>query len=226
MQNLACNGLTVAINGNNNHFKVGLLTLLADTLAAHALGGFKESMSLAHRICRSCMATTAQIQSCFLESEYELRTPLNHHIQLQSLTPSHSVNSTEYGINRRSILDDIPHFSVVGNLSHDIMHDIFEGLVQCELKLLLAYLVSVKHFTIDVLNDRLRRFDFGYSELSDKPSELDEKVIKSADQKIRQSAAKMWSLAVFLPLLVGDLVPEKCEAWDLFILLLKICSLN
>ena len=172
------------------------------------------------------MATTAQIQSCFFESEYELRTPLNHHIQLQSLTgPSHSANSTEYGINRRSILDDIPHFSVVGNLPHDIMHDIFEGVVQCELKLLLAHLVSVKHFTIDVLNDRLRRFDFGYSELSDKPSELDEKVIKSADQKIRQSAAKMWSLPVFLPLLVGDLVPEKCEAWDFFILLLKICSI-
>ncbi len=66
--------------------------------------------------------------------------------------------------------------------------------------------------------------DFGYSELSDKPSLIDEKVLRSPDQKIRQSATKMWSLAVYLPLLINDLVPKGCEEWDLFILL-KICCI-
>ena len=35
----------------------GLLAFLANTLTAHAVGGFKESMSFALRICRSGMIT-------------------------------------------------------------------------------------------------------------------------------------------------------------------------
>lgn len=49
--------------------------------------------------------------------------------------------------------------------------------------------------------------------------------MKNSGQKIRQSASKMWLLAVTLPLLVGDLVPEDIEVWDLFILLLRITSI-
>ena len=35
----------------------------------------------------------------------------------------------------------------------------------------------------------------------------------------------MWFLAVYLPLLIGYLVPEDCKFWSLYILLLKICSI-
>ena len=35
----------------------------------------------------------------------------------------------------------------------------------------------------------------------------------------------MWLLAVTTPLLIGDLVPEDCESWTLYITLLKICSI-
>ena len=36
---------------------------LADTLAAHALGGFKVGVGFALRKCRICMATHEQIQT-------------------------------------------------------------------------------------------------------------------------------------------------------------------
>ena len=62
VQSLVKNGLDISIKNEIRHFNVSLLAFLADTLAAHALGGFKESMSFAHRICRSCMATSEQIQ--------------------------------------------------------------------------------------------------------------------------------------------------------------------
>ena len=92
------------------------------------------------------------------------------------------------------------------------------------MKLLLTHLVNANYFTISTLNDRLRRFDFGYIEQSDIPSMFDEKTfLKNPEQKIRQSASKMWLLAIMLPLLVGDLVPEDCEEWNLFIILLRIC---
>ena len=35
----------------------------------------------------------------------------------------------------------------------------------------------------------------------------------------------MWMLALMLPLLIGDLVPEDCEYWALYNLLLRICSI-
>ena len=46
LQKLANMGLTVSIRGRDRNFKVGTLAFLADTLAAHSLGGFKGSMSL------------------------------------------------------------------------------------------------------------------------------------------------------------------------------------
>ena len=41
--------------------------------------------------------------------------------------------STNFGINRRSVLEDVPAFSVVTGIPHDIMHDLFEGVVPFEL---------------------------------------------------------------------------------------------
>ena len=169
VKTLSNHGLSVNLKGENRHFKVGILilTFLADTLAAHALGGFKESMSFSHRICRSCMATTEQIQSSFVESDFVLRSSQNHENQVQELTgASHAANSIEFGINRQSLLDDIPHFSVAENLPHDIMHDLFEGVVPYEMKLLIMHLVNEKYFTMVTFNDRLRRYDFGYTERS------------------------------------------------------------
>lgn len=87
-----------------------------------------------------------------------------------------------------------------------LLHDLLEGVVPYELKLLLNYLIENKYITVAIVNERINSFDFGYSELSDKPSLLDERVLKSNDQKIWQSASKMWLLAVYFPLLVGDLV--------------------
>lgn len=101
----------------------GLLAFLANMLAAHAVGGFKESMSFALRICRSCMITTDDAQDTFCESECELHIPELHLDQCQLSSESNEM-STWFGINRTSILEEVPGFSVVTGLPHDIMHDL------------------------------------------------------------------------------------------------------
>ena len=119
-----------------------------------------------------------------MESDFQLRTPEEHEVQVQSLAgPSSSTDSTKFGINRASELDKIPHFSVASNLPHDILHDLFEGVVPCEIKLLLLHLIESMYLTISVFNDRLRQFDFGYTEISDKPSELDQNIPKKPEHK-------------------------------------------
>ena len=87
-------------------------------------------MSFALRICRTCMVTATESSSCFSESRCQLRDPETHFTQcelLDGVLGSHY--STNFGINRQSILEDIPGFSVVSGIPHDIMHDLFEGIV-------------------------------------------------------------------------------------------------
>lgn len=55
---LYCDGITVPVGGKECTFYGAVLAFLADTLAAHSLGGFKQSMSFALRVCRSCLSTT------------------------------------------------------------------------------------------------------------------------------------------------------------------------
>ena len=75
---LYCDGIKVSIGKEEHTFHRGLVTFLADTLAAHSVRGFKGSMSFALRVCRSCMITTPQINTCFLESNCVLRTKETH----------------------------------------------------------------------------------------------------------------------------------------------------
>ena len=121
------------INGTPK-MKYGTITVVAaDNLASNLLGGFKEG-STAHRRCRHCDATPSEIASVFNESDLQLRRPTNHIQRCQQIeaAPTKSERdrlSTEYGINRRTVLDDLQYFKVVsGALVQDIMHDILEGM--------------------------------------------------------------------------------------------------
>ena len=50
------------VDGVEKRFYGTLLVMLADTLAAHDLGGFKSRVGRALRKCRQCMATGEDIQ--------------------------------------------------------------------------------------------------------------------------------------------------------------------
>ena len=64
--------------------------------------------------------------------------------------------SVEHGINRVSSLDTLSYFSLI-----DIMHDLYEGVVPHEMKLLVNHCNSEAYFDLDTLNFRLEAFDFG-----------------------------------------------------------------
>ena len=163
-------GVSVLIDGVEQTFYGALLAMLADTLAAQTLGAFKESFSFALRVCRTCMITKPQVQECFTEKECLARTPDAHEGQCLLLNgPLAEHFSTTYGVNRRSILEDVPGFSVTIGLPHDIMHDLFEGVVSYELKFLLHHCVQTGYFTIAELNNRIAHFNFP----EDAPSYID-----------------------------------------------------
>ena len=222
LKQLYCNGITVSIGGENRVFYGALLAFLADTLAAHQVGGFKCSMSFALRVCRSCMITSQQLNECYSEYTCVLRTSESYFEQCSLLCgPLKGHYSTMYGINFMSILEEVPGYSVINGLPHDVMHDLYEGIVPYEMKLLLCHCVSVKYFTIDELNARIEKYGFTHN----KPRYIDPSVIRNRDSKIRQSASQMMSLCQQLPLLIGDKIPIDDCHWTSFLLLLKICSI-
>ena len=223
LKRLYIDGIAVKIGPVSKTYHGALLAFLADTLAAHLVGGFKGSMSFAYRICRTCMITKEAAQTCYSEDDCqcELRTPEKHEEQCQLLLGSdRATKSVKYGINRTSILEEVPGFSVVNGLPHDIMHDLFEGVVKYELLLFLPYCISEGYFTISDLNSRLQGYDFGSD---DKPSAF------SLDDKnqvhIRQSAAQMISIVRNLPQLIADKIFPTDDKWHSILLLIKICQI-
>lgn len=51
------------VNGKITHLRGSALVMLADTLAAHQLGGYKVGVGFSLRKCRHCMATMEDMQT-------------------------------------------------------------------------------------------------------------------------------------------------------------------
>ena len=127
-----------------------LSMIVADSLAAHQLLGFQ--IPSASYCCRMCYAQRSEINFKFKESEFILRSPISHDMLLQGTLPN-------YGVAKPSPFQSLKHFSVVQNYAFDPMHDLLEGVVGKELKLVLSHLVyHCKVATVANINNRISPF--------------------------------------------------------------------
>lgn len=87
-----------------------------------------------------------------------------------------------YGINHNSILNELSYFHVCsGALLPNVMHDVLEGALQYEVKLMLRVMVyEEEYFTLHNLNSRLENMDLGYMETKDRPTPLAEATLRSS----------------------------------------------
>lgn len=67
------------------------------------------------------------------------------------------------------------------------MHDVLEGLLQYEVKELLKYAINEQHFfTLDNLNHWIQNFDYGYPDVSNKPSVISSATLNSNTNSLKQ----------------------------------------
>lgn len=213
------------------HLRGAVLAFIADTPASQKAGGFKESVGGAKRKCRHCMATFETMQNHFLEEDFQLRDLPIHLKQLQKLENApcsylRTFFSKNYGVNRRSELLNAPFFDVCQQLPQDIMHVFLEGVVPYEIKLLLQLYIEHGHFTMEELNNRIKHFPYGYTDIKDKPLPIRMQDLDlDSSSNLGQTATKMWLLARILPLLLIDLVDTNSPHWTLLTSLLEVMSI-
>ena len=94
-----------------------------------------------------------------------LESHLEHCALINHQGPASDHYSKIYGINRLSGLLDVQAFSLFdGKMPHDMMHDVFEGVVPVELKLMLQEFVNKSYFTYEYYCQSLVSFQFGYTD--------------------------------------------------------------
>ena len=186
-------GYTFTINGYTKKMFGTLCVLSADNPASCACGGFKESTAAVHP-CRHCMATRQNMNTKFNAKDFELRTPSALNLQVNELESASTAReqadiSKKYGINFRSILNELQYFDVTcGSLIPDIMHDVLEGALQYETKLLLKqFILSDHNFTLVDLNQQIEGLELGYAETKSRPSPISHSTLEEKDGSLKQS---------------------------------------
>ena len=106
------------------------------------------------------------------------------------------------------------------------MHDVLEGVCCYELKLILCELIyTKKYFDLNLLNDRIRSFNYSPIERGSKPVVINVSHLKSADGTIKQSTSEMWCLMTNLSIMLGDKIPMGDPVWELLLSALDIMNI-
>jgi hypothetical protein len=104
------------------------------------------------------------------------------------------------------------------------MHFLLEGVAPWELRLLLRAFVKDKMSSLQTLNERIQDFDYGYLDRKATPSQISSTAIQG-EGKINQTSIQMWVLIRYLPLVLGDLIPDDDCKWSCFLTLHEITEI-
>ena len=146
---------------------------------------------------------------------------MSHEMLLKSQLPKH-------GVAKSSCSEKLKYFSVVENYVFDPTHDLLEGVVGKEMKLVLKHLVyTCKVITVANINNRIATFSYGLIESKNKPSSnFSEQMLKNEqDWSIKQKAAQSWCLIRHFPLIFRDLFDEDDPYLEMILFLLQILEI-
>ena len=133
----------------------------------------------------------------FLESQFQLRNKEDHEKQCNMLKNDDSGKcSKEFGIYRNACLNELKYFNVCdGSLIPDIMHDMLDGVLQYEVKLMIQYMITIEHyFTLDMVNTKLENLDLGTSESKNRPTSIPHTTFTSDGNSLKQNGKSQFIL--------------------------------
>jgi hypothetical protein len=200
--------------------KVRTMFVLGDNLGSHMIGGFLESFS-GNYFCRFCLATRdclmcsneGAIQA--VQEKFQWRTADKYDRAVKIM---HEKNAENFeGVKSISVFNSLYEFHVCDpRLPPCLGHDLFEGIVPCDLTLYLSYLTKDKGwFSVEYLNRRIDNFKLKGTDAKDKPP-----VVNTQTGKVSGHAVQIWILLRFMPLLIGHKIQDTTDSiWQLILLL-------
>ena len=224
-------GKEITVGSQNMHITGDLIAALCDTPAAALLGGFKESSSFAWQSCRMCDCDNEFAKSHFEEDDFTNRDMARYLEQCKTLETldleRHRTHwSKHFGINRRSVLCEIPNFPVTSNLLQDPMHCILEGVFPYTAALLLQHLITVdKLFTLGEFNSEVQNFPYSEIDRGNKPTTFELKQINQSYHLKMKAASSLMAVYIF-PLILGKFTDQNHKQYSNFLLLVRIAQLS
>lgn len=211
---LAEEGIQLQIDNNNIQVYFVLASVLGDNLGVNNLLEFASFNC--NSFCRFCKRTKSETQKDTIEIPESLRNRENYETGLEI----NDFRTT--GIHCRSILNTVPYYHVVRNMSVDAMHDVMEGICRYDMAKIILHFIEFKYFSLQTLNYRKTYFDYGEIECNLSPPLSLQKLKKN---QFKMSAREMWTFVSFFGLMVGDLIPEDNEVWQFYLKLVELIDL-
>ncbi|CAF0996417.1 unnamed protein product [Brachionus calyciflorus] len=205
LQRLEVYGIDLEVaNAGFINIRGTLCFVVADNLAANGIGGFTECFSnRVQQFCRFCTGTKIDISSNLFDSECIKRDRENYQKSLISLYEGN--RKFEDGIKQDSCLNKLKFFHVVDGLAPDLMHDLLEGVIPLNFRLLLRQLYTDKAYNNDQFYNDFCNFPYGRIDRKNKvPIHLFVTNPISTGNSMTMSATHMWTLIRIFPLITGD----------------------
>jgi hypothetical protein len=206
---------------NRKTFHGFMATFSADNLASHQIGGFREYFSSGN-ICRFCTVLHKDIKNHVNESNCVVRTATLHSNHVACVTKDPTLANV-CGVKSVSVLHNVPYFDVTCGLPPDVMHDVLEGLIPLNIKVVLSNFIKTRLITVRKFNYRLQSFQFNSCDKGSRPCPLPEDFATS--QKLNGSASENLCLFRYLPFIIGDSIHEENDFWLLHLLCRRICAI-
>jgi len=182
--------------------KGSVIQVTGDNLAIHGLFGMVESFSATY-CCRFCLTDKRKLQSVFSEDESDLILRTKElYLEHCNAIPQDPTPVSVYGVKRTCPFNSLQFFHSSDNFAVDIMHNLLEGVVQYELKLLFQYLVT-HCMSVNSLIERIQSFNYGYSERKNRPSGVK---VDDASKDLGLNAIQSWCLLRNTPLIFDFLI--------------------
>lgn len=210
LEDLATKGINIQIQSKLYNIKFCLLTLCGDNLGLHSILGLNETFSSTY-CCRFCIENKDSIKHKTLETLTSIRKKEDYEDHL----------TRNIGVKDRCVWNDLPTFHIYENLSCDIMHDIYEGVLRYDMAVIIKALIDQKKFTLTNLNSRIKYFNYEMTEKNIPPSINHEHLVKGC---IIMSSAEMLCLCQNFRFIVGDLVPDDNEVWLYYLLVFELVN--
>lgn len=228
ISHLSTFGMEIEVNNRPINVKVRLAQVSGDSLGLHQILGLIESFSCDY-CCMFCYATRAEMQVFTKEEECHLRTAIEYEDDISMLDDLPPSKNHHRGVKRGCILNQLDHFHIIDNKINDPMHTLLEGVIPYVMGAVLHSLSQIcPRITLETVNRRINQV-FGSligPDRYNKPCCLSAFLPPGSNMTPSQSAAQMWALFRYFPIIIGEwIIEEAYHYWNLFLILQEIVDI-